>query len=369
MQREIAPKLSLHNLIITMAKGNMLLGQARGKVGDLVFARQSGQQVVRARAAVVRNPQTEVQMIQRILMNTVAQAYSKMSAIVDHSFEGIEKGQKSMSFFMSKNLKTIRERIAQEINEQDMPYSSIFSFTKIGQNYFAPNEYLVAKGQLPEVRTTEVGDSEGYTSIAIPANATYQQVLSAAGLQRGDQLTFLFITGRRTNMAFNYARVILDPHNADGTPAELSVAFLGAEGAVNLPSPKNEGIIKLAVKQNEDSVNVLTYKRDNAELAACAVIVSRKRTDGTWLRSNASLFTEDTLPDIMFSLQSCLDSLASGGINEGTNPLYLNNAGSTGNAANQGGGGSGDDDLPTNGGGGNTQGSGGDGDDLPGGGS
>ena len=72
-----------------MAKGNMLLGQAVGSLGDITFSRVNGKQVIKSKPSVVKNPQTEAQLIQRILMNTVIQAYSKMSEICDHSFEGI----------------------------------------------------------------------------------------------------------------------------------------------------------------------------------------------------------------------------------------------------------------------------------------
>ena len=71
-----------------MSKGNMLLGHARGKVGSLVFSRANGKQIVRSRAEVVKNPRTEQQMVQRIMLNTIAQAYSQMKAITDHSFQG-----------------------------------------------------------------------------------------------------------------------------------------------------------------------------------------------------------------------------------------------------------------------------------------
>ena len=36
-----------------------------------------------------KNPKTTKQMIQRILMNTIMQAYSAMKEICDHSFENV----------------------------------------------------------------------------------------------------------------------------------------------------------------------------------------------------------------------------------------------------------------------------------------
>lgn len=306
-----------------MAKGNMLLGHARGKVGDLVFSRQNGQQVTRARAAVVSNPQTTAQMVQRILMNTVSQAYSKMSAIVDHSFEGLKKGQPSMSYFVKTNLAMLRQKVA-NWQAQGHDFSGIGYFTQLKSNYYAPNEYIIAKGQLPEIGV----DSDFFglmvgTSIALTNGATYADVLAATGLQRGDQITFIGFVGEVTAPSFKFARVILDPHNADGTPAELTSAFI-ANGAINLPSPKNEGELNVAITDGALQFGF------GINCFSAAVIVSRKKADGTWMRSNAKLTVAPAIGWIDgMGMQDCLDAILAGSIDT-DNPLYLNNAGTTG---------------------------------------
>lgn len=317
-----------------MAKGNMLLGHARGKVGDLVFARQNGQQTVRSRAAVVKNPQTKAQMIQRIFLNTVSQAYSKMSPIVNHSFEGIPEGQKSMSYFMKRNLAILRSRVSSELAD-DWDYSVIYAFTRLGANYFAPNEYEISKGQLPAISVDTFAGSYAETSVAATDGVTYQDIIDSVGLQRGDQLTFIGIHGTDVRADFLYARVILDPRNADGTAAGLDTPFI-ADGVVNLPSSRNEGSVLLKVEDNQLAFSFA----DGVTMMCAAVIVSRKGTDGLWKRSNASLAVSDSFVMLSgTSLQDCLDALKSGGL-ETENPLYLNNAGTTS-------GGSGSSPTPT----------------------
>lgn len=313
-----------------MAKGNMLLGHARGKVGDLVFSRQNGQQVTRARAAVVRNPQTEAQMIQRIIMNTVAQAYSKMSPIVDHSFEGIKPGQQSMSHFIKVNINNLRQVVAQ-YQRDGYDLVDCYSFSPLGSNKFAANMYTVAKGQLPPVEVTGTNVSALITSIPCNANSTYQDIISNLGLQRGDQLTFICVDGGAEEAGFSYARIILDPHNEDGSAADLSVPFT-LNGAINLPSPKNEGSITVSVQ--DDVLNVALTRR---YVQCAAVIVSRKKSDGTWMRSNATMYVETGgVVQYGTSMWECLQALQGGDIDT-TNPLYLNNAGSTSGAASTGG--------------------------------
>ena len=307
-----------------MSKGNMLLGHARGKVGDLVFSRVNGQQVTRARAAVVKNPQTEAQMIQRILLNTVIQAYSRMSEICDHSFEGVQTGQKSMSAFMRKNLNQLRTFVASE-RESGHFFDEIYSFSPLGSNRFAMNEYIIASGTLPAVTTSVDSSLGGIVAIsASGAGLTYADVINSLGIQRGDQLTFIiqeaWSDGRA---AFKFARVILDPRDADGNELSLDTLFLTGT-AINQPNSKNE---------TED----ITFNYTNGQLRfyfeqgtsfGAAVIVSRQRTDGTWLRSNTSIVLEDAMPYNLinnYTLQECLDAAAAGSLDL-VNARYLNNA-------------------------------------------
>lgn len=298
----------------------MLLGHARGKVGDLVFSRSNGQQVVRARAAVVKNPQTQAQMISRIILNTIAQAYSRMSSITDHSFEGIQPGQKSMSFFMTKNLNELRAKVTEAVNNGD-DLGTIFSFTPINENMLVPNEYLISQGSLPQV-PAQVDNI--YLTFDLSEN-TYAAVLSDYGLQRGDQLTFCTVQGMSLgNLDFHFVRVILDPTNEAGEPLDLSTPFI-VDGAINMPSPRNEG--SFATITYSDSTHSVDLRPAIQTMAMGGIIVSRKQTDGSWLRSTASLVISDASTFTgSFSLQYCLDLFEQGGISTPSD-RFLNNAG------------------------------------------
>lgn len=305
----------------------MLLGHARGKVGDLVFSRSNGQQVIRARAAVVKNPQTEKQMIQRIILNTVSQAYSRMSAITDHSFEGVQQGQKSMSFFMRKNLDMMRTRISEEVASGG-ELANVREFAPIGTNYFVPNAYIVASGSLPTVDVTRVSGT--IKSIAISGN-TYGDVIASLNLQRGDQLTFVCLGGNTIDkQSFAYARVILDPRNENDEALPLTTTF-AADGAVVSPNPRNEGsFTTLSFAESALSFGLLPASQI---MLGVGVIVSRQTSDGSWKRSNTQLatFEQDVLLN-GYSMQDCLDIFAAGGFDT-ENYLYLNNAGKSNTAA------------------------------------
>lgn len=308
-----------------MSKGNMLLGHARGKVGDLVFSRVNGQQVTRARAAVVKNPQTEAQMIQRILLNTVIQAYSRMSEICDHSFEGVPVGQQSMSVFMRRNLSMLRQHISNEVDIEGHLFDEIYSFSPIGSNEFTINPFVLSSGSLPVVNLTEVDVFSGasFSVTAAGATLTYNDVITSLGLNRGDQLTFISQqawTDRRA--AFNYARVILDPRDSNGNALPLDTAFLDG-AAINMPNPRNEGV-QLQYSYANGS---FTFQMSDRSQWGAAVIVSRQKSDGAWLRSNASLVLDPNFQTVTYarSLQECLDLFAAGSIDV-ENPMYLNNA-------------------------------------------
>ena len=304
-----------------MSKGNMLLGHARGKVGDIVFSRSNGQQIVRSRAAVVKNPQSEAQMIQRTLLNTVAQAYSKMVAICDHSFEGVQQGQKTMSAFLSANLKLLRSKLANTI-AYGGTLNDVTCFSPVGTNFMVQNEYVISKGSLPEI-IPSIPSGAAITLMTLGGvGTTYEDFINAYGLVRGDQITFLGCYENGVGgVFFSYARVILDPRNADGSEASLNVALIDGS-TVNLPNPRNEaeGVV-FAVSGSELSVQLR-----NQHMVSAAVIVSRQNSDGTWKRSNASMVLDDGWSfysdySMAYALAYAQDAFAT------ESEVYLNNAG------------------------------------------
>lgn len=303
-----------------MSKGNMLLGHARGKVGSLVFSRVNGQQITRARAEQVKNPQTDAQVIQRILLNTVSQAYSRMASICDHSFEGVKAGQDSMSYFMRTNLNALRAKLA----EQGGIDTDEVLTTPIGQSFLASNDYVISKGSLPALNPALVANNGMDWNIG--AN-TYKAVIDMYGLQRGDQITFCLIRMDAQNVVtFKYARIILDPRNDDGSEAPLTTTlFIG--DAVNKPSPKNE---TPDFTFGVDNQAVLISAGFNT-IAGC-IIASRQKDDGTWMRSNSNMATND-LSTVGETVADALNDFRSGSIDV-VNPKYLNNASRGGASAN-----------------------------------
>ena len=84
-----------------MKTGFWLKG-GKGKLAGATVYQQNGETVMREVVSPT-NPKTEKQIIQRIIMHTVMQAYSKMKEICDHSFEGLKQDEGVFLVFLKFN--------------------------------------------------------------------------------------------------------------------------------------------------------------------------------------------------------------------------------------------------------------------------
>lgn len=169
-----------------MSKNNMLLGYARGKVGDLVFSRRLGQQVAKAYNPSPSNPRTEAQMAQRTKLSALINAYRCMRVILDHSFTNRKEGQTSYNVFMSANM-----RISPYLTKE-----------QAAQGVVVVLPYVVSRGVLSRIYVSGSGD-DAYTNISLGsleinddttiAEFTQAVVQNNANWKEGDQLTYVSV--------------------------------------------------------------------------------------------------------------------------------------------------------------------------------
>lgn len=288
-----------------MSKGNLFLGFARGKVGDVVFSRVDGEQVARARNRSPKNPQTPLQLLQRVIVKTVSAAYSVLIDIADHSFQGAAEGTPNQSRFMSTNIAALRLRLANLINEGDpeaIVASDEANFNASDVMVPLVNSYVISEGHLPSVglQFGLLGDGSEIRAFHIPLPAiagaapTYAEIVSGLNLRQGDQLTFCALVHNDSAAAsadgsvisdFVFSRVILEPSGGDMTQPFLSTTVTGA---VNLPNDRNEGDVSLAYSNGALVVNgvggVNNWRAEASSIVGMAVIVSRQTGD-VWARS------------------------------------------------------------------------------------
>jgi hypothetical protein len=103
---------------------------------------------------------------------------------------------------------------AAEVGSENL--GNFINFVPLGEKGVRPAAFIISDGKLPAVPATI--NAEFKAVMALGAN-TYQSVIDTYDLQRGDQLTFVAIEESTVNLGqyvVKYARVILDPRNADG---------------------------------------------------------------------------------------------------------------------------------------------------------
>ena len=305
-----------------MAKTGFWLHGASGKLAGATMSKGANGETIMREVVTPKNPKTEGQSIQRIIMATVVIAYMYMKELCDHSFEGLAKGAKTMAQFMKLNLNVIRQKVSGDV-ASGYGLDSIWAFTPHGSKILAPNEFIISQGSLPQVAVTLPSGQSTVAQLTGLAGNSYQAVIDKYNLRRGDQLTFVTLQGSTPERSqFHFSRVILDPTNADGSPAQLTVPFVGNDNKVNLPSPRNTGEFMTLNFQG----GAVSYGYSAQTLTAAGVIVSRKEGD-TWLRSTCQLTTDAERTSYgYYSMQQCLDAAQAGGIGL-LSGRYLNNAG------------------------------------------
>lgn len=132
-----------------MGKTDFYLYGLRGKVGNLVGRKaRKGGTVLSARSFTVKNPQTNKQMAQRIILSTVAQATKFLTPIIDHSFQGVAIGADSKNRFKSLNMARLRSLAAVDFQDVPKPSDSTVFMTTRRVQALIPNAYIISTGSL-----------------------------------------------------------------------------------------------------------------------------------------------------------------------------------------------------------------------------
>lgn len=194
-----------------MGKGNLFLGQGRGKLGDSVFYLKNGQQAFRVRRRQIANPNTTGMLVQRAIMATVMQAYSFGKAIFDHSFQGQKVGEGSQSKFMSVNLRKLRNAYFADVaTMQDPGYDPtdlIGRFVARGSTVPVGWTYQISEGtfKAPVAFITPGGGSTISWPTLATANETPREYFLRLGINEGDINTVcMFANGSPTADDNNY---------------------------------------------------------------------------------------------------------------------------------------------------------------------
>lgn len=262
-----------------MAQSKGFFGLRKGSTKSLTFSVLDGKQITKDRVYDVKNPRTEAQMRQRMLMTTIGAAYKTLKSIADHSFEGYSSGMQCMRQFNSRNLNRFKQAAAAK---------GSVAFNEYKDGDVNPMPFILASGSLPGFafkfdKTSNleiVGEKEDADL------TTAEGIYAALGVQRNDLITFCTVIGEGTTTNgvysykaenFNIVRLYCDKSGSVTKPAD----------AFTISTNNDQATIAMST-----AANAITIKTGEADFGA--VIQSRKNDSG-WLRSDAVMIVNDTV--------------------------------------------------------------------------
>ena len=266
-----------------MAQSKGFFGLRKGSTKSLTFSVLDGKQITKDRVYDVKNPRTESQMRQRMLMTTIGAAYKTLKSIADHSFEGYSSGMQCMRQFNSRNLNRFKQAAAAK---------GSVAFNEYKDGDINPMPFILASGSLPGFafkfdgtsNLEIVGEKEGADF------TTAEGIYAALGVQRNDLITFCTVIGEgaTTNGVYSYkaenfniVRLYCDKSGKVTKPAD----------AFTISTNNDEASITMST-----AANAITIKTGAADFGA--VIQSRKNDSG-WLRSDAVMIVaEDVISGV-----------------------------------------------------------------------
>lgn len=264
-----------------MAQSKGFFGLRKGSTKSLTFSTLDGKQITKDRVYDVKNPRTENQMRQRMLMTTVGAAYKMLKSIADHSFEGYSSGMQCMRQFNSRNLNRFKQAAAAK---------GSVAFNEYKDSDINPLPFILASGSLPGF----VFSFDGESNLQIVGEkedadfTTAEGIYAALGVQRNDLITFCTVIGEGTTLngvysykakRFNIVRLYCDKSGAVTKPAD----------AFTISTNNDQASISMST-----AGNAITIKTGEADFGA--VIQSRKNDSG-WLRSDAVMIVNETVID------------------------------------------------------------------------
>lgn len=255
-----------------MSQGNMLLGYARGSVGDVTFYRSGGSQRARARNRKPNNPRSSGQMTQRAKFASAVKFYKRaVSNFFRFAYQDKKGNESDYNAFMRHNI-------------QGAPLISKTAFDK--QGYPALGNWVLSYGELQPLNYLA---GENGSTIELPDNFTAnpstlgelsQGLIDSGFYEQGDIITVVMIdiTGSPLPTA---------------TPTGVyTTAWVTAQFRVDYNSTDSLNNLGLGIVTviTESGIRMLNF----ASHSAFAVIVSRNTSGGLKVSTSELVYDAQT---------------------------------------------------------------------------
>lgn len=251
----------------------------RGRIASDVYSigkdgKGKKQQVVRSLAETVANPQTTNQMRGRMLMSTIMQTVSGLSVLIDHSFDNVAVGQPSISEYIRRNYKLIKDDVAAHPATGNQ-----FALNAYQEKGAKAGVYVIAAGKAILPAAVSVPSEEIGISIAKSASdTTAAAIRTLLGAATGDFFTAVAILA---NGSVRYARFNINA-TLDG---ETTITAANAAELFDIDNPFG---LALTASVSDTAIKLSVKPADDDAVVANGMIVSVKENDA-WKHNDAVL--------------------------------------------------------------------------------
>ena len=264
-----------------MAKSKSFFGLRRGSTKTLTFQVNNGKQITKDRVYEVKNPRTQEQMVQRMVMATASAAYAHMKQIVDHSFEGITYGQMNMSEFIRLNAKKLRDNLGAA--------EPVMAYNNYQDRSLVPGAYIMSSGTAPDFSSKpwihgDVVDDTSYpevmVSVSQQATLNADTLFAKYGWTLNDLCTCIIVSWDSSASKWKFAFIRF-------TPVKGGTTALTTDNLAEYLKIESNEALTIAIAGNGITVKLGYGDSDEAGMATC-VIHSAKTANG-WTRNNTVL--------------------------------------------------------------------------------
>ena len=259
-----------------MSKGNMFVGSAKGRVGNLVLYTRKGSQITRAYQSTVKNPKTSGQMLQRAKFANAVKFYQKA---VQHFFKFAYQDQKqtetAFNAFMRHNVDRACLLRMDEVND---PYFPAFGRWIMSQGSLAAPMVPLFSNENALFANTGIKGTEKTV-------ADLSSILIGQGYHVGDIITFVCISRLVTSVDFDLSNYY-DSGNLvqpQWDIRQLIVSTTDQTAISDIPSLGPSVGVLSAVNGG------LQFAFTNPKYSNAAAVIATRKGSGVTYASNAEL--------------------------------------------------------------------------------
>lgn len=176
-----------------MAKSSSFFGLRKGSTKSHTFSVYHGKQITKDRWTQVKNPQTDAQMRQRIIVKMVASMRSQLKDLLKTSFEGYE-GEAALRKFTSENCKKGALDVYSWVKKDEMS-AGVANYT-ISQGTLTPYEFKEGNYLCKSVDYSQIKDTANAVEEILPApikdnSILIKLIVALLGLDTGETATIV----------------------------------------------------------------------------------------------------------------------------------------------------------------------------------